>query len=55
MKNLENILLLMDLLAGRIPLDTFKQQAYFQFKERVFSKRNVGLDQFRGSICVEWH
>jgi hypothetical protein len=55
MKNLENVLLLMDLLAGRIPLDTFKQQAYFQFKERVFSKRNV-KDKlpFRGSIFAEW-
>jgi hypothetical protein len=41
MKNLENVLLLMDLLAGSIPLDTFRTQAYFQFQERVFSKRNV--------------
>jgi hypothetical protein len=29
MKNLENVLLLMDLLAGRIPLETFRELAFF--------------------------
>lgn len=49
MKNLENVLLLMDLLAGRIPLETFRELAYFEFTERVFSKRNVGMFVGRGS------
>ncbi len=52
MKNLENVLLLMDLLAGRIPLDTFCTQAYFQFQERVFSKRNVTPPPCSGSTCA---
>jgi hypothetical protein len=52
MKNLENVLLLMDLLAGRIPLDTFQHLAYSEFKERVFSKRNVTLHAYSASISA---
>lgn len=44
MKNLENVLLLMDLLNGRIPLETFQEQSYFEFIEGIKSKNNVGIE-----------
>lgn len=43
MKNLENVLLLMDLLNGRIPLETFQEQSYFEFIEGIKSKNNVNI------------